>query len=169
MTAHRSKKGRPLSSVPAGQPPGMRMKRNCRLPRSFRSHRGWQSSLVSHCWTQEHVRLQVTSSQLLSAIAGLEHVLASKPQDVEGASRTTFHQPLLDPGRCQIPGDQQSTLVSHCWTRECAGLQAADATRENNHPSSAVAGLRRIAWIHAPDAEGVSQITFRQPMLDLGA
>jgi hypothetical protein len=49
-------------------------------------------------------------------------MLASKPQDVEGASRTTFRQPLLD--------------LSVCWP------WSHEYDKDQPQPSSAIAGLR---------------------------
>jgi hypothetical protein len=85
---------------------------------------------------------------------------ASKLQIPQGLA-VIPRQPLLDSGTCQAPGDQQSTLVSHCWTRACAGLQAPRCRRsQQNHLSSAIAGPRKM-----PDSRRPT-VNSRQPLLD---
>ena len=172
MTAHRSltKSRRPLSSVPAGQPPGMRLSRRCRLSEAPNAIEGYgqPSSAITGQKKTLTFGPQVPENQHCprQPLLNSEQHRSSRPKYRQKPALPSsaitelrnrrglqdhLRQPVLDSETCCPFGlrngnheRQQSIIVSHCWTMKGAGLQALDTKRDNNQPSSAIAGQRHL-------------------------
>jgi hypothetical protein len=109
MTAHRSPKKE--TSVQRARRTATRHANESRMPPVLKPQilQKAAESLVSHCWTRE--------------------TAASSPETLKNRHRP--RQPLLDKGRCRSLNPkfrrrQPQTVVGHCQTRACAGLQASE-------------------------------------------
>ena len=151
MTAHRSptKSRRPLSSVPAGQPPGMRLSRRCRLSEAPNTIEGY--------------------GQPSSAITGQKKTLTFGPQGPE--NQHCPRQPLLisEQHRSSRPKyRQKSALPSSAITElRTTPISKAHVPQEHASPSSAITELRKtpIFKHKIPQEPAVNP---RQPLLDSG-
>ena len=150
MTAHRSptKSRRPLSSVPAGQPPGMRLSRRCRLSEAPNTIEGY--------------------GQPSSAITGQKKTLTFGPQVPENqhcprqpllnseqhrSSRPKYRQKPALPSsaitelrttpvyKAHVPQEHASPSSAITEPRKTPIFKHQNTTRASFQPSSAIAGL----------------------------
>ena len=151
MTAHRSptKSRRPLSSVPAGQPPGMRLSRKCRLSEAPNAIEGY--------------------GQPSSAITGQKKTLTFGPQVPE--NQHCPRQPLLnsEQHRSSRPKYRQKPALPSSAITELrtTPISKAHVPQEHASPSSAITELRKtpIFKHKIPQEPAVNP---RQPLLDSG-
>jgi hypothetical protein len=95
---------------------------------------GSSIALASHYWTQKDASLQTAANHRQPLLDKGEHRQAQSAT----RSRIALRQPVLDSSRCRSPSPkfrrrQPQTVVGHCQTRACAGLQASETGKASRN------------------------------------